>query len=260
MINQLRKKMQEQDFITATRIDFTWPHLVEIIGNAKNYDYVEFLAEYAPFDHYDLENMARAAELHNISMIIKPDYHNRFYVAQKAIASGFEGILFTDHATADEVRNTIAQITPATPEGGALGFVNRRFIRSADLSSQMDYARDVNDIVKGFMIEKVEAVKNLEEICQVEGVDFLQFGPADFSMNSGFNKSEHLEVVKDAERYVIETALRYGKRVRVEISSASDAAYYRDLGVRDFALGTDLRIMKDFYNKESAKLKEILKG
>lgn len=158
MINQLRKKLKEKEVIIATRIDFTWPQLIEIIGSNELYDYVEFLAEYAPFDHYDLENMARAAELHNISMIIKPDYHNRIYVAQKAMASGFEGILFTDHTTAAEVRETIRQITPATPDGGALGFVNRRWIRNANLSSQMDYARDVCDIVKGFMIEKVEAV------------------------------------------------------------------------------------------------------
>lgn len=154
MINQLRKKLQEQDIITATRIDFTWAQLVEIIGCSGGYDYVEFLAEYAPFDQYDLESMARAAELHQLSMIIKPDYHNRIYVAQKAIASGFEGVLFTDHTCADEIRETIAAITPAIPGGGTLGFVNRRWIRSANLSSQMDYARDVQDIVKGFMIER----------------------------------------------------------------------------------------------------------
>lgn len=258
MINQLRKKLQEQEIITATRFDFTWPQLVEIIGKTGNYDYAEFLAEYAPFDHYDLENMARAAELHNLSLIIKPDYHNRIYVAQKAIASGFEGILFTDHTNAEEIRETIRQITPATSDRGAMGFVNRRWIRSAELSSQMDYARDVSDIVKGFMIEKVEAVKNLESICQVEEVDFLQFGPADFSMNSGFDKKDHLDEVREVERYVIETALRYGKRVRVEIGSAADAAYYYEQGVRDFALGTDLRILKNFYKKESDALKDML--
>ena len=110
MINQLREKLETKDTLIATRIDFTWPHLIEIIGKTQSYDYVEFLAEYAPFDHYDLENMARAAELHNLSLIIKPDYHNRIYVAQKAIASGFAGILFTDHTTAEEVRETIRQI------------------------------------------------------------------------------------------------------------------------------------------------------
>lgn len=260
MINQLRKKLETQEIITATRIDFTWPQLVEIIGRTGSYDYVEFLAEYAPFDQYDLENMARAAELHNISMIIKPDYHNRIYVAQKAIASGFEGILFTDHTSPEEIKETIRHITPAVPNGGTMGFVNRRWIRSADMSSQMDYARDVKDIVKGFMIEKVEAVKNLEGICQVEEVDFLQFGPADYSMNSGFDKKDHPDEVKEVERYVIETALRYGKRVRVEIRNAEDAKYYHDLGVRDFALGTDLRILKDFYRQESDKLQAIVKG
>ena len=47
MINQLRKKLMEKEVIVATRIDFTWPQLIEIIGSNELYDYVEFLAEYA---------------------------------------------------------------------------------------------------------------------------------------------------------------------------------------------------------------------
>lgn len=94
----------------------------------------------------------------------------------------------------------------------------------------------------------------------MEEVDFLQFGPADFSMNSGFDKSVHPDEVKEVEKYVIETALRYGKRIRVEIRNAADAAYYYELGVRDFALGTDLRILKDFYKNEGDQLKEIIMG
>lgn len=38
MINQLRKKLQEKDSIVATRIDFTWPQLIEIIGGNDIYD------------------------------------------------------------------------------------------------------------------------------------------------------------------------------------------------------------------------------
>lgn len=255
MKNTIREAFNNKEVVLATRINATAPIITEIIGATKKYDYIEFLGEYAPFDQYDMEHMCRAAELHDTAMMIKTDYYNRTYVAQKAMAAGFQGILFTDHTTAEEVAETILSITPATPQhGGRMGFVNRRWIANADLSSQMGYANDVCQTVKGFMIEKVEAVKNIEEICSVPGVDFIQFGGADFSMNSGFDRKDREAYVKEVEKHVIETALRKGVSVRVEIKVAKDADYYKKMGVKHFALGTDLRILKDFYKVEAETL------
>lgn len=262
MKNTIREALDNKKFILATRINATAPLNTEIIGSTNMYDYVEFLGEYSPFDQYDLEHMCRAAELHNTAMLIKVDYFNRTYVAQKAMAAGFQGILFTDHTSAEEVKETIESITPATPQhGGRMGFVNRRWIRNADLSSQMEYANDVCQTVKGFMIEKVEAANNIEEICSVPGVDFIQFGGADFSMNCGFDRKDNEAYVKEVEKKVIETALRKNVSVRVEIKTAKDAQYYRDMGVKHFALGTDLRILKDFYKTEGETfLHDVLGG
>lgn len=102
MKNRLRKCLDEKAPIMATRINSAWPMVAEVAGATKKFDYIEFLGEYAPYNQYDLENIARACELHGMSCIIKTDWANREYVAQKALASGFNGILFTDHTTAEE--------------------------------------------------------------------------------------------------------------------------------------------------------------
>lgn len=78
-------------------------------------------------------------------------------------------------------------------------------------------------------------------------VDFVQFGPADFSMNSGFNAKEEVEKVREAEEKVIKTALKYGVSPRAEINSAEEAERYIKLGVRHFALGSELKIEKMFW-------------
>jgi len=259
MKNNLRIVFREKEFIMATRVNSTWPLITEQVGSCGTYDYVEFLAEYAPFGQHDLENLARAAELHRIGIIAKVDYANRAYVSQKALASGFQGILFTDHVGADEVEETIRNVRPACPEyQGRLGFVNRRWIGNADLSSQMDYARDVAQTVIGFMIEKKEAVDHIEEICQVPGVDFVQFGPADFSMNCGFDKSKQEDAVREAEETVIKAALKHGVSPRVEIRCAREAEHYKTLGVKHFCLGSEIRILKDFWKQEGDALHQLL--
>ena len=260
MKNHLREVFETKDIILATRISSAWPIMTEIVGRAGIYDYIEFLAEYAPCNQHDLENICRAAELHNIGAIIKVDYSNRDYVAQKAIASGFQGVLLTDHTTAEEVEESIKALRPASPKyGGKLGFINRRWIGNREFSTQDEYADFVSQVVIGVMIEKKAAYENIREICSVEGVDFIQFGPADFSMNSGLNASIDVEEVRKAEEEIIKVALEHNVSPRCEIKYADEAEYYYNLGVRHFALGSELRILKDFWNREGAKLLDIVK-
>ena len=108
------------------------------------------------------------------------------------------------------------------------------------------------------MIEKKEAVENIEEICKVPGVDFVQFGPADYSMNCGYAKNS--KEVKEAEKHVIKTALKNGVQPRVEITQAQQAQPYLEMGVTHFSLGTEVKILKEYWNNEGSKLLDILRG
>ena len=105
--NKLREILNNNQPSIATRILSAWPTITEAVASTGKFDYIEFVAEYAPFSHADLENICRAAELHNISTMIKVDFQNRAYVAQKAMASGFQALLLTDHKTPEEVRETM---------------------------------------------------------------------------------------------------------------------------------------------------------
>ena len=52
-------------------------------------------------------------------------------------------------------------------------------------ASEADVVSWYDEAVVALMIEKKGAVDNLEEILSVEGVDMVQFGPADYSMSIG---------------------------------------------------------------------------
>lgn len=243
----------------STRIESTWPVVIEAVASTGKFDYVEFVAEYAPFSHSDLENMVRAAELSNLSTMIKLDFQNRAYIAQKAMASGFQAILFTDHKTPDEVRESIHTIRPDTPEdGGRFGYPNRRWIGYQPNRPQMDYAAMVRDTVIAFMIEKKEAMDNIEEICSIPGVDMVQFGPSDFSMSMGWNSSEHIDEYKAAERRMIKVALAHSVQPRCEINSPEDANYYIDLGVKHFSLGDEIRNNMIYWSSQGGALRAMI--
>lgn len=257
--NRLREILSQGSSSVGTRIESTWPAIVEVVGSTGHYDYVEFVAEYAPYSLSDLENICRTAELYGMGSMIKVDFQNRAYVAQKAMASGFQAVLLVDHKTPEEVKESIHVLKPDTPKDmGRFGYPNSRWIGYQPHKSQMDYARMVRETVIALMIEKKEIMDNIEEICAIPGVDMVQFGPSDYSMSMGWNMADHMEECKEAERRMIQVALMHGIQPRCEINTAEESLYYAGLGVRHFCLGDELRNNTNYWNRTGEALRRMM--
>ncbi len=154
--------------------------------------------------------------------------------------------LFADCETVDDAREAVAAMRPATPRAGGKSGVNDARDSGWFLHRTIgEYVKTLEQGVVALMIEKKKAVENLEEILAVPGVDMVQFGPADYSVNIGVpGEFDHPDVVK-AERHTIETAMKMGLRPRVELEHWEQAEPYIKMGVIDFRIGTDLRMIYD---------------
>jgi 2-keto-3-deoxy-L-rhamnonate aldolase RhmA len=218
------------------------------------------MAEYAPFDLDGLDNFCRAAELHNLGSLIKIDQEPRKFLAQRGIGAGFEGVLFADSRTVEDVRECVRIVRPETPEdGGYYGAASRRFAYMR-YGGGPDYVQALREVVVAIMIEKRSAVERLEEILAVGGIDLVQWGPTDYSMSIGRPGAARSPEVKVVERQVIDTCLRMGVPARAEIASPDEARYYLDLGVRHFSLGTDLTVYFNWLTANGEATRKILGG
>ena len=256
--NKFRELLKADKPTIGTHIHTTWPSIVEAIGHTGTYDYVEFVAEYGPFDLYAFDDMCRAAELYDMSMMVKVDQEPRGFIAQRAIGSGFQSVLFSDCRSADEVRECVAIARPETPEdGGTYGVATRRFTYMG-YGGSMDYVRALRDVVVVIMIEKDGAVQNLEEVLSVPGVDMIQWGGSDYSMSVGRAGQRGSAEIKAVERKVIETSLKMGMPPRAEINTADQAKYYLDMGVRHFCIGTDVNILYDWWKAHGDSVRKAV--
>jgi len=256
--NKLRRLMDEGKPSLGTRVNSIWPSVPEVLGHTGMFDYVEFLAEYAPFDLDGLDNFCRAVELYDMSPIIKIDQEPRGFMAQRSIGAGFQGVLFADCRTADDVRQCVRIVRPETPtDGGIHGVGARRFAYMGQAGSP-EYVQALRDVVVMIMIEKHSAVAQLEEILSIDGVDMIQWGPSDYSMSIGKPGERTAPEVKAVERRVFETALKMGVQPRAEIKSVDQAKYYLDMGVRHFSLGTDLYVLFDWWKTNGEALRQIV--
>ena len=55
--NRFRELLAAGQPTLGTHVLSAWPTLLELVGHTRLYDYVEFTAEYAPFDMHDLDNL-----------------------------------------------------------------------------------------------------------------------------------------------------------------------------------------------------------
>ena len=259
--NRLREMLDADKPTVGTHIMATWPAVYEVAGHC-GLDYVEFVAEYSPFDLHDLENMARAIDLSDgMSCVVKIDQEPRTFLASKILAAGLQNILFADVRTADDARECVGAVRAETPDSpghhGIGSYRNKGYVVPY---AGADYVKAMDEAVVMLMIEKKEAVENLEEILSVEGVDMVQFGPGDFSMSIGHVGEYGHPEVWEAYKYTVEMAHKKGIPARAELGSVADAKRYMDLGIRHFSIGTDLRILYDWWKENTASLREVIAG
>ena len=264
--NPLRDCLNAGKPTVGTHILSAWPTLVELIGHSKQYDYVEFTAEYAPFTMHDLDNLGRAFELMNMSGMIKIEQTQYTHQAMRAIGAGFQSVLFADIRSVEDARAAVDAVRAETTMAqgargrGRLGVGMRRDVGTVRTGGTPAYVDALNEVVIAIMVEKKSCVDNLEAVLSVPGIDMVQFGASDFSMSIGKTGQYADAEVLAAEKKTIETALRMGLHPRVELRDPSQAGKYLEMGVKHFCIGWDVRILADWWDTKGAEMRGLLGG
>jgi 2-keto-3-deoxy-L-rhamnonate aldolase RhmA len=255
-INRLRALLDAGSPTLGTHLLSTWPTLVELVGQTGRYDYIEFTAEYAPFDLHDLDNLGRALELMDLGGMMKVEQSEWMHQSMRAIGAGFQSILFADVRSVEDAEYCVRCVRAETPKAGGLhGVGMRRDVGVIREAGSPAFVKALDEIVIAIMVEKRECVENLETILDVKGIDMVQFGPADYAMSIGMpGQFQHPDVQK-AQRKTIEAALKHGLHPRVELFDAAQAAPYVEMGVKHFCLGWDVSILKGWWLDHGTRLR-----
>jgi 4-hydroxy-2-oxoheptanedioate aldolase len=261
--NNLRELIRDGKPTLGTHVNLDNPSIVELIGHSGMFDYVEFVAEYGPYDLHSLENLGRAIDLFpNFSGMIKVEQEPRTFITVRALGSGIQNLLFADIHSPEEARACIAAVRAEAPgSGGIHGVGMRRDVGYVLEGGSAAWIKSLDEAVVCLMIEKKECIENLEAVLAVPGIDMVQFGPSDYSMSIGvpeqYQGGRHPKVA-EAEKYVIETAIKLGIRPRVELGDAEGAPRYIEMGVKDFCIGWDVVTLYEWCRKHGSAMRELL--
>ena len=114
--NRLRELLDAGLPSLGTHLMSTWPTVTELVGQTGQFDYIEFVAEYAPWTMHDLDNLGRAIELFpDFSGMVKIEQFTRGHLAMRAIGSGLQNVLFADVGPWRTPYYASARCGPSTP-------------------------------------------------------------------------------------------------------------------------------------------------
>lgn len=255
MKNQIRELLDKNEPTLGTHLSSTWPTLWEVIGSTGQFDYIEFGSQYGAWDFHDLENICRAAELTNIGKMIKIDRHPKDFLAQRAIASGFQAILFADITSVEEAKECVKAVR--LPPIGFNGWIYSRGIRIRD------WVEHTDDIVIAIMVEKKSVMEDLEDILSIDGIDMIQFGPTDYGLSlrtpgKPFVRADYIEKINADRDKAHQMAIDAGVKPRAEAGDAEQCQYFIERGVRDFCIGWEKSIIANWCRQNGGTLRKML--
>ena len=259
--NRFRELLDAGQPTLGTHLLSSWPTLVELVGQTGLYDYIEFTAEYAPFDLHDLDNLGRAFALADVAGMIKIEQTQYLHQAMRAIGAGFQSVLFADIRSVEDAATAVRAVRAESPASRGLhGVGMRRDVGVVREGGSPAYVKALDEVVIAIMVEKAECVENIDAILSTKGLDMVQFGPADYAMSIGLAGQWSHPKVQAAERTTIETALSKGLHPRVEIGEPAEAAPYLEMGVRHFCMGWDVGVLHGWWRDNGKQMREFLKA
>jgi 4-hydroxy-2-oxoheptanedioate aldolase len=178
---------------------FPSPQIVEMVGRL-GFDWVLLDCEHGSLSPESVELMAMAAEAAGITPIARPTVNSPEAIL-RVMDRGVLGVQVPHVNTASDARHAVEAVKFHPLGSRGLAAATRPASYGVGLAAA-DYIQEANrETLVCVQLEEAEALHNLDDILQVEGVDVFFLGPSDLSQSMGYpGRSDAPEVLAAMDR------------------------------------------------------------
>jgi 4-hydroxy-2-oxoheptanedioate aldolase len=204
------------------------------------FDWLLFDGEHAPNDVRLVLDQLRAVAPYPIHPIVRP-VRGETSLIKQYLDIGAQTLLVPMINTPAQAKEMVRAMRYA-PEGiRGMGAALAR-------ASRWNQVHDYLDLANGEMCllvqaETTEAIENLLEIAQVDGVEGVFFGPADLSASMGYRGQPNHPEVQRTILEGIRTVRSVGRAAGVLMANQQVAQSYLDAGAQFVAVGVDTTLL-----------------
>jgi len=230
--NKTKAKLQAGEAVFGCFLRFANAGLVELIGY-QAWDFLVFDGEHGPLEPHDCEHMVRAAELRDVTPIVRVTT-NQAPIILRFMDTGAQGAHVPTINSASEAE-AVVQAVKYYPRGtrGLAGVRAADYGQNAPLGEYVKRANDQTMVI--VHIETAAAVDQISDIAAVEGVDVVFIGPADLSQSLGFPGEAGHPTVQNAIDKIVGAVDDASPALGIFVSDAESADQWRKRGARYIA-------------------------
>jgi len=216
--------------------------VVRTIAGTPGISWVLIDAEHGQLNDTHIYTHALAVASAGVSPLVRlPVDDGSGWWTKRALDAGAHGIMVPLVHDAARARAVVAQAK--YPPRGIRGF-GPMFTHTTfgPACTAVEYKAGADDkLLVIIQIESKQAVDNLEEIAQVEGLDVLFIGPFDLSLSLGvaFGSDAH----NDAIAKVLSVSHKHGKKVAIYCTNGEQARIRAAQGFDMISVATDFEIL-----------------
>ncbi|MEH6594110.1 MAG: aldolase/citrate lyase family protein [Colwellia polaris] len=209
-------------------------HNTEVLAHT-NLDVLCLDAEHAPFDRADLDTCVLAAKSKQKPVIIRiPDSENATIL--NALDLGADGVVIPHVLNAEHAKRIVKKCFYGPDGRGYAG--STRFAGYTTHKLPDNLAANKNETCVIAQIEDLEAIDDIDAICQVEGIDCIFIGRMDLTVALQQTDPSHPDVIAAVEKVVAATK-KYNKNCGMFVGNLAELPLWIKSGVSLFLLGSD---------------------
>ena len=243
------------------RVSCAWaqaasPITAEVLAEA-GFDIVLVDMEHGPGDILTLVSQIQAMKGEKAVPFVRAPW-NDFVIIKRILDAGAYGLVVPYVSTKTEAQAAV-QAAKYPPEGirGIAGSTRAAHYAQGSLEYFDTANRDVFVFVQ---IETPEAVKNIDEICAVPGVDGIFIGPMDLATTHGYRGKPATPVMQEIIRGLEEKIKANGKALATICSDFADAKAKYDRGYNMITLLSDTTSLAKIAREELGRFKKEVLG
>lgn len=251
--NKVKKALAKGDVAIGTMIsEVRGPGIITMLATA-GYDFVYIDMEHSSYSIETVADMIAVSKATDIVAIVRTPGLSRLALS-RPLDAGAEGLLIPQVETEEEVKQIVeyTKYYPLGERGMALRRAHSNFapVKTAEY---IQLANEQTLIV--IQIESERAIRDLEKLVSVKGVDAAFIGPADLSQSYGIpGQTGDPRIAAALERF-IRVCNDYGVAPGIHVYDMESAKRWIDAGMRLIAYSNDISMIVDTGSKYTAELK-----
>jgi 2-keto-3-deoxy-L-rhamnonate aldolase RhmA len=226
-MNKMKQVLENNQIAYGTFCALKDPAIIEILGYA-GYDFAIIDLEHSALDLSTMEHFIRAAKVANITSVVRTP-QNDYATILRAVEAGADAVMIP-HLMSKEQGKKIVDMAKYAPIGRRGIDGSTRVAKYGNIPMAEHMKQQNEHLLVIGMIEDEEAVENLDEILQVEGLDLLFIGAADLSVSYNLPHEVTHPTVRSAIKKVFEKSKEAGMKVGVPAYDAVQAQEVAALG------------------------------